>query len=117
MVSMSTKRASSSSSPTPRWRYVRCFPQFLPRRHPQEFYRTFTFCFKTQRELISMKLGKPVLSVELYMWLWACGIQCSSLQNCKQSVKKLRMKYNPRSSYTFFSLVHAKVHAKHTRVL
>ncbi|XP_059456118.1 uncharacterized protein LOC132186255 isoform X2 [Corylus avellana] len=33
------------------------------------------------RELISMKLGKPVLSVELDLWLWASGIQCSSLQH------------------------------------
>ncbi|KAG6666088.1 queuosine salvage protein-like [Carya illinoinensis] len=33
------------------------------------------------RELISSKLGKQVLSVELDLWLWASGIQCSSLQH------------------------------------
>ncbi|KAM3756976.1 hypothetical protein ACB098_02G153500 [Castanea mollissima] len=31
------------------------------------------------RELISMKSGKQVLSVELDLWLWASGVQCSSL--------------------------------------
>ncbi|VFQ58351.1 unnamed protein product [Cuscuta campestris] len=33
------------------------------------------------RELISNKSGKQVLSVELDLWLWACGIQCLSLQH------------------------------------
>lgn len=31
------------------------------------------------RELISMKSGKQVLSVELDLWLWASGVRCSSL--------------------------------------
>ncbi|CAA0841042.1 Unknown protein [Striga hermonthica] len=33
------------------------------------------------RELIHKKSGKQVLSVELDLWLWAFGIQCSSLQH------------------------------------
>ncbi|GMY11886.1 queuosine salvage protein-like [Fagus crenata] len=33
------------------------------------------------RELISMKSGKQVLSVELDLWLWASGVQSSSLQH------------------------------------
>ncbi|KAF7828632.1 queuosine salvage protein-like [Senna tora] len=35
------------------------------------------------RELISVKSGRPVLSVELDLWLWASGVQCSSLQHHK----------------------------------
>lgn len=31
------------------------------------------------RELIKMKSGKQVLSVELDLWLWSVGVQCSSL--------------------------------------
>lgn len=33
------------------------------------------------RELISVKSGTPVLSVELDLWLWATGIQCESLKH------------------------------------
>ncbi|KAK4416320.1 Queuosine salvage protein [Sesamum alatum] len=33
------------------------------------------------RELIHRKSGKQVLSVELDLWLWAFGVQCSSLQH------------------------------------
>ncbi|XP_054824011.1 uncharacterized protein LOC129322005 isoform X3 [Prosopis cineraria] len=33
------------------------------------------------RELISVKSGRQVLSVELDLWLWASGIQCPSLQH------------------------------------
>ncbi|XP_015963844.1 uncharacterized protein LOC107487665 [Arachis duranensis] len=33
------------------------------------------------RELISKKLGRQVLSVELDLWLWASGVQCATLQH------------------------------------
>ncbi|XP_014519503.2 queuosine salvage protein [Vigna radiata var. radiata] len=33
------------------------------------------------RELISKKSGRQVLSVELDLWLWAAGVQCTSLQH------------------------------------
>ncbi|KAK7406463.1 hypothetical protein VNO78_08089 [Psophocarpus tetragonolobus] len=33
------------------------------------------------RELISIKSGRQVLSVELDLWLWASGVQCTSLQH------------------------------------
>ncbi|KAL9327600.1 hypothetical protein ACSQ67_002603 [Phaseolus vulgaris] len=33
------------------------------------------------RELISVKSGRQVLSVELDLWLWAAGVQCTSLQH------------------------------------
>ncbi|XP_027361832.1 queuosine salvage protein-like isoform X3 [Abrus precatorius] len=33
------------------------------------------------RELISKKSGRQVLSVELDLWLWASGVQCTSLQH------------------------------------
>ncbi|TKY70648.1 UPF0553 protein [Spatholobus suberectus] len=33
------------------------------------------------RELISVKSGRQVLSVELDLWLWASGVQCTSLQH------------------------------------
>ncbi|KAK4262389.1 hypothetical protein QN277_027955 [Acacia crassicarpa] len=35
------------------------------------------------RELMSVKSGRQVLSVELDLWLWASGIQCPSLQHHK----------------------------------
>ncbi|KHN36290.1 UPF0553 protein [Glycine soja] len=33
------------------------------------------------RELISVKSGRQVLSVELDLWLWASGVQSASLQH------------------------------------
>ncbi|XP_038883825.1 queuosine salvage protein-like [Benincasa hispida] len=37
------------------------------------------YAVEKMRELISMKSGKQVLSVELDLWLWSFGIQCPSL--------------------------------------
>ncbi|PKI71297.1 queuosine salvage protein-like [Punica granatum] len=39
------------------------------------------YAVEKMRELLSKKLGKQVLSVELDLWLWSCGIQCPSLQH------------------------------------
>ncbi|KAF7809915.1 queuosine salvage protein-like [Senna tora] len=39
------------------------------------------YAVEKMRELLSKKLGRQVLSVELDLWLWATGIQCSSLQH------------------------------------
>lgn len=37
------------------------------------------YAVEKMRELISLKSGKQVLSVELDLWLWSFGIQCPSL--------------------------------------
>ncbi|KAA0036427.1 UPF0553 protein-like [Cucumis melo var. makuwa] len=37
------------------------------------------YAVEKMRELMSMKSGKQVLSVELDLWLWSFGIQCPSL--------------------------------------
>ncbi|KAK4367824.1 hypothetical protein RND71_011616 [Anisodus tanguticus] len=39
------------------------------------------YAVEKMKELISKKVGKQVLSVELDLWLWAFGIQCPSLQH------------------------------------
>lgn len=33
------------------------------------------------RELIGTKAGKEVLSIQLDLWLWSCGVKCPSLQH------------------------------------
>ncbi|PPR80971.1 hypothetical protein GOBAR_AA39744 [Gossypium barbadense] len=39
------------------------------------------FAVEKMRELLSIKCGKQVLSVELDLWLWSVGVQCPSLQH------------------------------------
>ncbi|KAI3871302.1 hypothetical protein MKW92_044251 [Papaver armeniacum] len=39
------------------------------------------YAVEKMRELIKIKSGKQVLSVELDLWLWSYGIQCPSLQH------------------------------------
>ncbi|KAJ7944509.1 Queuosine salvage protein [Quillaja saponaria] len=39
------------------------------------------YAVEKMRELISVKSGKQVLSVELDLWLWSSGVQCPSLQH------------------------------------
>ncbi|CAL8164718.1 unnamed protein product [Prunus armeniaca] len=39
------------------------------------------YAVEKMKELISMKSGKQVLSIELDLWLWSFGIQCPSLQH------------------------------------
>ncbi|XP_057960320.1 uncharacterized protein LOC131152469 isoform X2 [Malania oleifera] len=39
------------------------------------------YAVEKMRELIKLKSGKQVLSVELDLWLWSFGIQCPSLQH------------------------------------
>ncbi|KAK3416532.1 hypothetical protein EUGRSUZ_H02297 [Eucalyptus grandis] len=39
------------------------------------------YAVEKMRELMSRKLGKQVLSVELDLWLWSCGIQSPSLRH------------------------------------
>ncbi|XP_022751217.1 queuosine salvage protein-like isoform X4 [Durio zibethinus] len=39
------------------------------------------YAVEKMRELLSIKSGKQVLSVELDLWLWSVGVQCPSLQH------------------------------------
>ncbi|BFG35818.1 hypothetical protein CerSpe_220920 [Prunus speciosa] len=39
------------------------------------------YAVEKMKELISMKSGKQVLSIELDLWLWSFGIQCPTLQH------------------------------------
>ncbi|CAN6541952.1 unnamed protein product [Malus baccata var. baccata] len=39
------------------------------------------YAVEKMKELISMKSGKQVLSIELDLWLWSFGIQCPALQH------------------------------------
>ncbi|XP_022739755.1 queuosine salvage protein-like isoform X2 [Durio zibethinus] len=39
------------------------------------------YAVEKMRELLSIKSGKEVLSVELDLWLWSVGVQCPSLQH------------------------------------
>ncbi|XP_030539016.1 queuosine salvage protein-like [Rhodamnia argentea] len=39
------------------------------------------YAVEKMRELMSKKLGKQVLSVELDLWLWSCGVQSPSLRH------------------------------------
>ncbi|XP_043708144.1 queuosine salvage protein-like [Telopea speciosissima] len=39
------------------------------------------YAVEKMRELIEIKSGKKVLSVELDLWLWSFGVQCPSLQH------------------------------------
>ncbi|CAN6562865.1 hypothetical protein ACFX13_028090 [Malus domestica] len=39
------------------------------------------YAVEKMKELISMKSGKKVLSIELDLWLWSFGIQCPALQH------------------------------------
>lgn len=39
------------------------------------------YAVEKMRELLRVKYGKQVLSVDLDLWLWSFGIQCSSLQH------------------------------------
>ncbi|GKU94877.1 hypothetical protein SLEP1_g8304 [Rubroshorea leprosula] len=39
------------------------------------------YAVEKMRELIKLKSGKQVLSVELDLWLWSVGVQCPSLQH------------------------------------
>ncbi|XP_021907947.1 UPF0553 protein-like [Carica papaya] len=39
------------------------------------------YAVEKMRELLNIKSGKQVLSVELDLWLWSVGVQCKSLQH------------------------------------
>ncbi|KAI4330251.1 hypothetical protein MLD38_028551 [Melastoma candidum] len=39
------------------------------------------YAVEKMKELMNKKWGKQVLSAELDLWLWSCGVQCPSLQH------------------------------------